>query len=293
MDAEKVRIFLESLSDEQIELGNRKDQKEHDQQFAAFEGAYLKGNCYLCGEDFDKMRTDSPCTHWLLRRTKFKKKDFPKIYEKYDYHNIAAFLRWCANQESPLRNINDLKEEKAERKVISYTIKWKNIEWTFDCSRNDLAGHGNGFSSYPHYHFQMRIDGREFLNFNDFHVPFSDRDLFMFAASELPTVRAGFGPGGAGMQEAVELDPEVVIDDTEPTERYEDATYDLSTIIISDEKPISGEMLLEVINEAKKTNRTFASVAKERLVDKASIKTIISPSESIPDIASRTENKSR
>ncbi|MFC0169496.1 hypothetical protein ACFFKC_15535 [Pseudoduganella danionis] len=95
------------------------------------------------------------------------------------------------------------------------------------------------------------------------------------------------------MQQAVELDPEVVIDDTEPTERYEDATFDLSTIIISDAKPISGEMLLEVINEAKKTNRTFASVAKERLIDKASVKTIISPSESIPDIASRTENKSR
>jgi hypothetical protein len=28
MDAEKVRIFLESLSDEQTELGNRKDQEE-------------------------------------------------------------------------------------------------------------------------------------------------------------------------------------------------------------------------------------------------------------------------
>jgi hypothetical protein len=87
MDAEKVRIFLESLSEEQTELGNRKDQEEHDRQFAAFEKAYAKGNCYLCGEDFDKMRADYPCTHWLLRRTNFKKKDFQKIYGRYDYHN--------------------------------------------------------------------------------------------------------------------------------------------------------------------------------------------------------------
>lgn len=293
MNPEKIKTFLESLSDEQTELGNRLDQEEHDRQFAAFQEAYAKEKCYLCGEDFEKMRADSPCTHWLLRRTKFKKKDFPKIYERFDYYNIAAFLRWCANQERPLRNINDLKEEKSDRKVISYTVKWRNIEWTFDCSKNDLAGHGTGFSSYPHYHFQMRIDGREFLNFNDFHVPFSERDLFMFAASELPTVRAGFGAGGAGMQAAVELEPEFVIDDTEPTDSYDDATFDLSTIIIGDEKPISGEMLLEVINEAKRTNRTFASVARQRLVDMASVKTIIAPSESIPEIASRTENKPR
>jgi hypothetical protein len=293
MDVQKIRAFFESLTAEEREFGNQKDLENHNAQYAAFKESYARNICYLCNEPFDQMRADTPCTHWLLRRAKFKKKDFPKIYDRFDYHNIAAFLRWCANEEKPLRNINDLREEKADRKVLSYTIKWKNIEWTFDCSKNDLAGHGTGYSSFPHYHFQMRIDGREFLNFNDFHIRFSNRDLFNLAASTLPMVRSGFGFAGAGMQDAVEVDPDFVLDDTEPTDNPEDATYDLSTIVIADDVPLTGEKLMEIIEEAKRNKRTFASVARDMLADQASVTTIISPAESIPDIAARTENKSR
>jgi hypothetical protein len=59
----------------------------------------------------------------LLRQAKFKKNDFPKVFGVYDYHNIAAFLRWCANKEQPLRGINDLEAEKLARKVLSYSVR--------------------------------------------------------------------------------------------------------------------------------------------------------------------------
>jgi hypothetical protein len=84
---------------------------------------------------------------------------------------MASFLRWCANQDKLLSNINDLEAEKSDKKIIYYTVKWKNIEWTFDCSPNDFKGHEGRTVNFPHFHFQMRIDGRQFINVNDFHIP--------------------------------------------------------------------------------------------------------------------------
>jgi hypothetical protein len=222
-----------------------------------------------------------------------KKKDFPKIYEKYGYHNIAAFLRWCANRESPFRNINDLDAEKSNRKILCYTIRWKDVEWSFDCAKNDLAGHGGHHSSFPHYHFQMRLGGRPFINFNEFHVPFSPSDLFMLDAKKLPNVVSNFGPAGAGMQSAIDVDPEWVLDETSRTENEADAVYNLSTVITSDGDGISGDLINEIFQEAKRTGKTFASIAKVRLHGKANVTTVITPADSVPDIAARTEHKPR
>ena len=152
-DTEKYRQIFESMSPEEVEEMNRLNDEEHQRQVQAFKAGYEKGICYLCGKPFKTISKDNPCLHWLLRQCKFKKKDFPKVYEKYGYGNIAAFVRWCANQEKLLSNINDLDDERSERKVLSYTVKWKNIEWTFDCSKNDFDGHQGTSINYPHYHF--------------------------------------------------------------------------------------------------------------------------------------------
>jgi hypothetical protein len=80
----------------------------------------------------------SPCLHSLLRRNGFKKKDFQKIYQKWSYFNISTYLRWVANQERFIGNINNLEEEKDPSKKFEYTIWWKNIEWTFSCATNDF-----------------------------------------------------------------------------------------------------------------------------------------------------------
>jgi len=293
-NTEKYRQIFESMSPEEIEEMNRKNDEEHQRQAAAFKAGYEKGICYLCDKPFKTVSKDNPCLHWLLRQCKFKKKDFPKIYAKYGYGNIAAFIRWCANQERLLSSINDLEEEKSDRKVLSYTVKWKNIEWTFDCSKNDFSGHEGTSIDFPHYHFQMRIDGRQFINFNDYHVPFTDEDVFVLKNSleQGDWFKQNFGAIGSGMQEAVSIDQELALEYMTNADE-DNAAYHLSTMIEAIDKPIPGELINEIRQESLETGKSMTLIAKEKLKDIAVVKTVISPADSIPDIASRTEHKRR
>lgn len=283
------------MTPEEVEQMNRLNDEEHQRQALAFKAGYEKDICYLCKKPFKTISKDDPCLHWLLRQCKFKKKDFPKIYEKYGYGNIAAFIRWCANEERLLSNINDLEDEKSDRKVLSYTVKWKNIEWTFDCSKNDFQGHQGTSIDYPHYHFQMRIDGRQFINFNDFHVPFTEHDVFIVKNSmeQRDWFKQDFGAIGSGMQDAVSVDLEDILEHTSRSDNEDEATYHFSTMIDARDNPISGEEIYEIQQEAERTGKSFAFVAQKRLKDRANVQTVVSPADSIPDIASRTEHKRR
>lgn len=293
MNNKSFELWLENLSKEQIIEINNKQHEEHLRQVKAFKDGYKKQNCYLCGKDFKTISKDQPCLHWLLRLCKFKKNDFKLIYSKFGYHNTAAFLRWCANEEKLLKNINDLEIERSSRKILSSTIKWRNIEWTFDCSENDAVGHKGSHVEYPHYHFQMRIDGRPFINFNEFHVPFSDEDLKILQLKGNSKVIQNFGVAGSGMQDAVSVDPEKVIELSTPAKDIEDATYHFSTFVDMSEHPISGEELYQIQMEAQAAGKSLTYMLTKKLKDRAKIQTVISPSESIPDIASRTEHKRR
>lgn len=292
-DPEKYRKIYESLSKEEVAELNDKDHQEHIRQVELFKAGYAAQSCYLCGKPFRTISKDDPCLHWLLRQCKFKKKDFPLVFNKYGYGNIASFIRWCANQERLLSNINDLEEEKSSRKVVSYTVRWKNIEWTFDCTENDLRGHTETKVDYPHYHFQMRIDGRPFIDFNDFHLPFTDHDLFVLSLRDSNWFHQGFGAIGSGMQDAVSVPMDMLLEHIGPADDEEDATYHLSTMIDASENPISGEEIYEIQQEAERTGRSFAYVAQRRLKDRAKVTTVVSPADTIPDIAQRTEHRRR
>jgi hypothetical protein len=294
-DTEKYRQIFESMPSEEIEDMNRKNDEEHQKQANAFKAGYEKKICYLCNKPFKTISKDTPCLHWLLRQCKFKKKDFPKIYAKYGYGNIAAFVRWCANQEKLLSSINDLEEEKSDRKVISYTVKWKNIEWTFDCSQNDFSGHQGTSIDFPHYHFQMRIDGKQFINFNDYHVPFTDQDVFVIKNSleQGAWFKQNFGAIGSGMQDAVSIGLDDVLEHAINSDDEYEAIYHFSTMIDASENPISGEEIYEMQKEVERTGKSLALIAQQRLKGRAKVQTVISPADSIPDIASRTEHKRR
>lgn len=294
-DTNKYREIFERMSSDEIAEINHLNDEEHQKQVRSFKEGYQKGICYLCNKPFKTISSENPCLHWLLRQCKFKKKDFPKIYAKYGYGNIAAFIRWCANQERLLSNINDLKDEKPDRKFISYTVRWKNIEWTFDCSKNDFEGHSGTSIDYPHYHFQMRIDGKQFINFNDFHLPFTDHDIFILKTSieQGDWFKQDFGAIGAGMQDAVSIDLDDILEYTTPSEDEENATYHFSTMIDARDNPISGEEIYEIQMEAQRTGKSFALIAQQRLNGRAQVQTIVSPADSIPDIASRTEHMRR
>lgn len=288
-DVLKIENFFKSLTQEQVKEINDINHKEHMEQAEAFKEGYKKEYCYLCGKPFKTISQSAPCLHWLLRRCKFRKKDFQKVFAKYGYHNIAAFLRWCANQEKLLSNINNLEEETPINKVFNYTIKWKNIDWTFDCSNTDYSGHQGTKTDFSHYHFQMRIDGVRFISFNDFHIPFTDEDLFVLSLKEKSWFHQDFGNIGLGMQEAVSISMEDILEHTTTTENEDETVYHFSTLIDASENPLSGEEIYEIQQEAKRTGKSIALIAQQRLQGRANVQTIISPAENIPNIAQRTK----
>lgn len=294
-DFEDLVKAMQNADEDRVAEFNALDEMNHNIQFQLFKEHYEREECYLCKKSFKTHSSENPCVHSILRKGKFKKKDFPKIYARFGYTNIAAFCRWCANMEHSLSNINNLSEGVSERKLFSYTVKWKNIEWSFDCSKNDYAGHIGNAIDYPHYHFQMRIEGKQFINFNDFHVRFSEQDLVILKLSQHPTLGFGFdfGAAGAGMEEAMQLNPEDIVQFTSPSKDEEESTYHLSTFIYSPDVPITGEELRKIFEQSEKEDRTLASVAQERLSHKAAVSTQISASEHVPQIAGRTEHKRR
>jgi len=64
-------------------------------------------------------------------------------------------------------------------------------------------------------------------------------------------------------------------------------------MIDATDQPLSGDELHEIFEEAKRTNKSLAFVARQRLQGCAAIQTVITPSDAIPDIAQRTEHKPR
>ncbi|OYQ99811.1 hypothetical protein B9P90_04265 [Citrobacter freundii] len=290
---------LASLTDEELNSFNDRAATESQNQFNAFEKSYENELCYLCGKSFKTISKDDPCLHWLLRRCKFKTKDLPLIYSKYGYTNIAAFLRWCANMEKPMVNINDMAMDMPEGKIISNTIKWKNIEWTFDCSESDFKGHAGTAADFPHYHFQMRIDGQQFINFNSFHLPFSKEDIFALTMSRQhpDKFHHDFGKYGMGMDAAMDLvseEPEEAFEHMERTDDEGEAIYNMSTLLIANEgKTISGDLIADLIEESNKTGVPLSKLIHQVFSDTASVKTVVSPSDNVPEIAKRTEHKKR
>lgn len=289
------RQLFDSMSDDELKAQNEADIARVEAEHSDFVAHYRRGTCYLCKKPFKTLSKGTPCVHWLLRQCKFKKKDFPLIYVRFGYVQIAAFVRWVANQERFLSGINDLDYEKADRKIFEYTVKWKNVEWTFDCSKNDYEGHGGTRTNFPHYHLQMRIDSRPFIDFGDFHIPFSEEDLFhLDLARAIPDkFHHSFGEPGSGMQYASEIPPELMVEHSERTENEEEATYRMQTMIMAGDAPLSGDAIYEMYKESERTGATLASLAPKYLQGAKSIKTVISPADTVPEIARRSERKRR
>lgn len=295
VNADSFKEMLDNLPDGELDRMNQLQHEQAVDEHNRFIEYYKKDECYLCEKSFRTISKHTPCIHWLLRRCKFKSKDFNKIYQNFDYHQISSFLRWVANQERFQGNINDLIDEKEDNKLIETTIKWKNIEWTFNCSATDYTGHGSSNSSHPHYHFQMRIDNKPFINFNQHHVPFSEKDLFnLDLLQQKPElIQHSFGLGGSGMQDAVEVEPLDIIEHTTLIDNEDDATYHMQTMVTSIDNPIKGEDLQKMMEESQKTGKSLASLVSKHVGDSADIQTVISPVDTVPDIAKRSGRKKK
>ena len=291
--AKQYSSFLESIPKEQEMELVKQTHEQHDEEHQRFLEAYNKEECYICNKNFKTYSKSNPCLHWLLRRCKFKKKDYPLLTSKFDYHQINMYLRWVANAEYFQKNINDMKDEQSEKKVFQSTIKWKNIEWSFECSKNDFKGH-SGVHDYPHYHFQMMINKRPFINYNGFHNKFSQQDLSYLYAIHNDGYTPSYGLYGSGMQDAMSVNPEDILDRCSVIEegKENDGAFHIQNII-SNPNGIDTDIIQDAIDESRKTKKSFTKILNEQLDNDTRIATIIMPSERVPEVAKRTEHKVR
>lgn len=284
--------WLRQLPKEVVVEGNRREFEQTKADWIYFKASFKVGTCSICEKPMKTFSADIPCLHWLLRPKRFNKKHFPLIYEKYSYFRIAAYVRWVAAIEGPMKNINDLKDEHPADKLFDFTAKYKHITWSFSCGKSDLAGHQNSKAGkFPHYHFQMRLGDKPFINYSEFHIPFHADDLYDMElfSKHGDIARHGHGPG-MGMSTFLSSGDglESVIENSIPTENYDDAAYELSTIVMAPEgTTMSGEDIYAAINEAKASGKTIASVMRKKLSN-ATITTIVSPGKGVPEAKPRT-----
>jgi len=294
---DKFVEWLKSLPEETRRLGNEKERKRTEEEYKRFVEYFSRGNCSLCRKPLKTFSAESPCLHWLLRPKKFKKKHFPLLYEKFTYFRTAAYVRWVASVESPLRNINDIAEEHPGEKIIDFTAKYKHITWSFSCGKSDFEGHkGKRYGNFPHYHMQMTLNQQGFISYNDFHIPFHSDDLYDLElfTNHKDVIKHGYGRG-AGMQEILgnEETVELLVDESDATDNPEEAALKLDTIIMAKEgETLSGALLEEAFKEAKATGKTVTSILRSKLKDTgASITTIVSPGDGVPEAQQRKGRK--
>lgn len=293
---EEVNKRINAVPWEEFKRKAEEQQVLDDEQFESLKTSLSQDLCSYCGNHISHFSENKPCFHWLLGRAGgFKKKHFPLLFNEKSYHQLDAYLRWVANTETPLKNINDLKEEKSSNKFIETTIRYKNVEWSFSCTYNDLKGHTDRHEgAMPHYHFQMKKDGYVVINYNGFHIPFQDYDDFCFAVENGYFDRLQSGHfHGAGMQSFFDNIPsEEILDMVENTDDEENAQFHMGTMLIADEgTTISGDDIADMLKERMRTGVPLAKLAQR--LPNVSGTTFITPGDGVPQITKRTEHLKR
>lgn len=282
--------YLENISDEEL---NRKSEEEAiraESDFKSLKDGLEKGICSFCENPISHFSEKKPCFHWLLKPKGFKKRHFPLLYQKYSFRRLEAYLRWVANTDIPMKNINDLVEEKTSSKKIELTIAYKNLEWSFSCAESDYCGHQDKWEGKsPHYHFQMKLNGNVMINYGGFHIPFHDEDFFSFALSEGKIRRAQYTHiQGAGMQALLDnFSAEEILEQMVKADNEDDAQLHTSTIINAMPGTlISGSDIANLIKEHNETGVPMARLLKK--LPNVKRTSIISPGPGVPKLAKRT-----
>lgn len=173
------------------------------------------------------------------------------------------------------------------------TIKYKNLEWAFSCTEPDYGGHAaSQYAKHPHYHFQMRIDQRPFIDYSDFHLPFSEMDIINIEAIRaLPDkVKQRFS-FGEGMNDVLsDKTVEHIVNTAVPGGETGEAPFKIDTIVMAEEgETISGDVLYEIIQEAKAKGVTVASLMHK--LPNVRTRVIVTPGPGVVEQAPRSGRK--
>jgi len=287
---------LNSTSLEELKETEEECQKENAINFQNFKEALGEGNCFYCKNPITHFSVKKPCLHWLLKPKGFKKKNFPILYKSESFRSLNTYLRWVANTEKVGQNINDLVEEQSSNKFIEETIRYKNLEWSFSCSKTDRHGHAESHKGdMPHFHFQMKVNSNVIINYNAFHIPFTDYDEFTFAveAGKFDSLksRRSFDAGMQTIFERMELD-ETFIDELHYAEDEATAAFNTGIFIEADEgHTISGDDIADLLEKRKRTGKSMAALAKT--LPNVRTKTVVSPGAGVPEIAERSGGRKK
>lgn len=292
-----LRAFLDSLSQEEIDQETHLQDEENKRVYKEFQDALSIGKCFMCEEQMDSFNENKPCFHWFTYPIGIRKKHFEKYLRMpIGFFQLDSYFRWLANTEKPLGNINDLKEELSSTSFLETTYRYKNIEWAFSIGHTDKEGHPNGrVGAEPHFHLQMQVDNRPFLGFNDFHIPFSDDDLFTLTLLEQAgdQVQIGYLHGqGIGVIEDPEnlkiLDEFMSVADDEKS-----APFNRQTFIQAPEgQTFSGELFQQAIEESERTKKPVGKILQRLLAGTgANVTTVITPGKGVPKMTKRSGKK--
>jgi hypothetical protein len=291
-----LKTYFNNLGEDYIVEKNRQQDEENKRVHEDFINNLKKGKCFLCGMNMNSFKDSVHCFHWFTYPKGIRKKHFESYLKKpIGFFQLDSYFRWLANSEVFLTNINDLKDETSSTSFLESTFRYKNLEWSFSVGNTDLEGHaGAKVGAEPHFHIQMKVDNQIFLRFNDFHIPFSDQDLFMIElrkqmGNELLINQGSLNAGMSVLENEEfleELDKEMIRADDSTT-----APFNRQTIVIAPEgQTISGEIIQQAYDESIKTNEPISKII-QRLVKDAQIITHISPGDGVPEMTKRSGKK--
>lgn len=293
-DIRNIEALANQLSFEERCRMNEEVIRRVNDEYDRFLKAFAKDECYICGTPLAEMNPRELCPHWLLQPKGVKGRDIGRVLTKFGYFRTQAFLRWLANQEAIARNINDMEGERDPNKILEATITFRGFEWTFGFSQSDLDGHAtSSHARKPHFHFQMKRGGQTVFGFSDLHCLFTDYDLFKveIIRSGSDKIKHGFN-FGRGMDDL--LAPkmyEKIIKEAKTPKSLNEAAVRLDTILMAEEgAAISGDEINAIIEEAREKDVPFASLL-HKLKGKLKSTTVISPAETVPEIAHRKKSR--
>ena len=290
-----IKEYLKSLSPKEIQILNELQLKENEKIYTDFENAYRKECCSLCGNKLDYFDKTEKCFHWFLLPNGIRKKDFDNyLNEPIGYFKLESYFRWISNLENPLVNINDLNDEISESKIKKITIKYKNIEWSLNFGITDFNGHlESKNANFPHFHLQMLVYNKPYIMFNNYHIPFSEADLFnlklMMEESDLVDFRNDYGEGMSFIESPenlAELDKVLKVSQDENTAPF----HTTSMIQMPEGKTMSGEMLEKIFAESNEKEILIRHLIP-KYIPEAKIVTAVSPGKSVPEMKKRTKRK--
>lgn len=139
------------------------------------------------------------------------------------------------------------------------------------CAKSDYDGHGNTEESQcPHYHFQMRIDGKRFIDYSDYHLPLHHSDILTMEAMRLAPGKVTRNyVGGEGMDTVFKEDV------VERLLAQGDGGDMLSTTHIIERRGMDAGVFLDQLRAAKAEGRPLIEVV--RAVKDAKVTTLVEP----------------